>query len=29
MALNDPTLSTTPDQASVTLGDPVTLTDTA
>ena len=29
MALNDPTLSTTPDQASATLGDPVTLTDTA
>src|SRR2546423_10760668 len=29
MSVNNPTLSTTPDQASVTLGPPVTLKDTA
>src|SRR2546423_1920072 len=29
MSVNNPTLSTTPDQTSVTLGPPVTLKDTA
>ena len=29
MPLDNPTLSTTPDQTSVTLGPPVTLNDTA